>query len=104
METHTKFNELSGNNMHNTSHDAFMTLHHQKSIEEVDESDDEKIPPFLENVENSLRKEYLNYSQKFEFPINPAFFNSTNIRQPTKMQTLSSYLKDRGIASNQSQN
>ena len=64
-----------------------------------DESEEEKLPPFIGNVEGALHKEFNNYSQKFEFPINPAFFNSTNIRQPPKLQTLSSYLKDQGIAS-----
>ena len=37
----------------------------------------------------------------FEIPINPAFFNSTNIRQPKKLQSLQSYLKDQGIAATQ---
>jgi len=71
-------------------------------LEESD-SEEDQLPPFIENVENALRREYNTYSEKFEFPINPAFFNSTNIRQPKKMQTLSSYLKDQGIASNHSQ-
>ena len=63
-----------------------------------DESEDEKQPPLIGSVETALRKEFMNYSQKFEFPINPAFFNSTNIRQPPKMTTLSNFLKDQGIA------
>ena len=61
---------------------------------DTQESEEEKLQPFIGNVENALRKEYNTYSEKFEFPINPAMFNSTNIRQPPKMQSLSNYLKD----------
>lgn len=57
------------------------------------------MPPFLENVEHALRREYNQFQRMFEIPINPSFFTSTNIRQPKKLQSLVSYLKDQGIAS-----
>ena len=67
----------------------------------IDSSDieEEKLPPFLGNVETHLKREYNQFQRMFEIPINPAFFKSTNIRQPKKLQSLQSYLKDQGIAS-----
>ena len=58
------------------------------------EYEEEKLPPFLGNVESQLHKEYNQFQRMFEIPINPAFFKSTNIRQPKKLQSLQSYLKD----------
>ena len=37
-------------------------------------------------------------SQKFDFPLNPAFFHSSVVKQPKKLSTLEAYCQDKDIA------
>ncbi len=36
--------------------------------------------------------------QKFEFPINPAFFHSSVVKQPKRLSSLDAYCKDNEIS------